>query len=90
MDKSDPSSGQMFTELIIKARRKKQSDGPRWYYSSRSAPSLKGHNTDIAPPTLETLAIRTMMRNLSSIEDGALQDLPLLLAHRCWDHVKRK
>jgi len=89
MNAFEPSSGQIFTEIIVKARCKQYLDGPKWYHSSRGT-RLEHLSSHIIPPTLETLALRTLLRNLSFVEDGALRNLPLLLAQRCWDQVKRK
>jgi len=90
MQRFDPSSGQTFIEEVVKARRKPETSGPRWYYRARGTSILRDLDLHGGPPTLEILTIRALLRNLNSVEDGALRDLPLLLAQRCWDQVKRK
>lgn len=85
----DTSSGQIFTETTIQSRRKRRPTGLNWYYVSRGR-RLQPLQGQSSPPSLESLALRTLLNNLAFVEDGALDTLPLLLAQKYWDSVEIK
>ncbi|EME39779.1 hypothetical protein DOTSEDRAFT_91168 [Dothistroma septosporum NZE10] len=81
----DKESGQIFREETVRVERRRCRCSPDKLRQGRKPPA---HDTCHTNRSLQDMAVRTLLRNLQSLDEDTLRPVPLPILERLWSIIK--